>query len=144
MRRRTIPLMGALAGLLLAGGPPVLAHHSVNAEFNMQAPVTFKGVVTKLDWMNPHSWIYVDAKDDSGAITKWQCETGAPVELVRRGWRKDSLKEGQEVTITGFRAKDGTNTCTARGVVLPDGTQVFSGSSTDGGPQAVPPGRGKQ
>ncbi len=133
-----------LAALLFVAGIPALAHHSVNAEFNMQAPVTLKGMVTKLDWMNPHSWIYVDAKDDSGSVTKWQCETGAPVELVRRGWRKDSLKEGQEVTITGFRAKDGTNTCTARGVVLPNGTQVFSGSSTDGGPQAVPPGRGKQ
>ena len=132
------------AGLLLAGGLPVAAHHSVNAEFNLQAPVTLKGVVTKLDWMNPHSWIYVDAKDDNGNVTKWQCETGAPVELVRRGWRKDSLKEGQEVTITGFRAKDGTNTCTARGVLLPNGTQVFSGSSTDGGPQAVPQGGGKQ
>jgi DNA/RNA endonuclease YhcR with UshA esterase domain len=68
--------------------------HSVNAEFNMQAPVTLKGVVSKLEWMNPHSWIYVDAKDDSGNIT-------------------DSLKEGQEVTITG--SKDGTNTCTVRG-----------------------------
>lgn len=133
-----------LAALLFVAGIPALAHHSVNAEFNMQAPVTLKGMVTKLDWMNPHSWIYVDAKDDSGSVTKWQCETGAPVELVRRGWRKDSLKEGQEVTITGFRAKDGTNTCTARGVLLPNGTQVFSGSSTDGGPQAVPQGRGKQ
>jgi hypothetical protein len=141
MKKRAFFVAGFMAGLLLAAAGPVLAHHSVNAEFNMQAPVTLKGVVSKLEWMNPHSWIYVDAKDESGNITKWQCETGAPVELVRRGWRKDSLKEGQEVTITGFRSKDGTNTCTARGVLLPNGTQVFSGSSTDGLPQGVPQGK---
>jgi hypothetical protein len=86
--------------------------------------------------------VLADVKDDSGNITKWQSETGAPVELMRRGWRKDSLKEGQEATMRVFRAKDGANTGTARGVLLPNGMQVFSGSSTDGGPQVATLGRG--
>jgi Family of unknown function (DUF6152) len=131
-----------MAGALMAA-VPVLAHHSFSAEFDRDKPVSFTGTVVKIDWMNPHTWIYVDAKDASGNITHWQCETGAPNELVRRGWKKNSLKVGEVVTVNGFRAKDGTNTANAREVVLPSGLQVFSGSSDDGGPQPrVGRGRG--
>lgn len=133
-----------MAGALLAAAVPALAHHSFSAEFDSKNPVSFTGQVVKIDWMNPHTWIYVDVKDDTGKITHWQCETGAPNELVRRGWKKDALKVGETVTVNGFRAKDGTNTANAREVVLPNGLQVFSGSSDDGGPQPRQQGRGKQ
>lgn len=116
---------------------PAVAHHAVSAEFDTSKPVTIKGVVTKVEWMNPHAWFYVDTKTDSGALEHWQFETGAPNELVRRGWRKNDLKVGDEVTVQGLRAKDGTNTGTARMVTLPDGKKVFSGSATDGGPGAT-------
>lgn len=121
---------------LLIASTPAFAHHSVTAEFNMKQPVKLTGVVTKVEWMNPHAWFYLDVKDDKGAIEHWQFETGAPIELVRRGWKKNDLKVGDEVTVNGFRAKDGTNTANAREVSLPGGKKVFTGSASDGGPQA--------
>ena len=120
---------------LIAAAVPVFGHHAFAAEFDNKKPITFTGTVVKIEWMNPHTWIYVDAKDDSGNVVHWQCETGAPNELVRRGWKKDALKVGETVTVNGFRAKDGTNTANAREVILPGGLQVFSGSSDDGGPK---------
>jgi len=114
-----------------------MAHHAFAAEFDLNKPVTVKGVVTKIDWMNPHAWIYVDSKTDSG-VEQWQFETGAPIELVRRGWRKNDLKVGDEVTVQGLRAKDGTNTASARMVTLPSGKKVFSGAAGDD-PTAPPP-----
>jgi hypothetical protein len=124
-----------MPGLLLACVMPLAAHHSFAAEFDVNQKVSFSGTVVKIEWMNPHTWIYVDVKDDKGNTEHWQCETGAPVELVRKGWRKDSLKVGDKVTVNGFRAKAGGFTANAREVILPDGKQVFSGSSDDGGPQ---------
>jgi hypothetical protein len=123
------------AGLLfMACSLPTFAHHSFAAEYDSKQTVSFSGTVTKIEWMNPHAWIYIDVKDDKGAVQHWQCETGAPNELVRRGWRKNSLKAGDKVTINGFRAKAGGFTANAREVILPDGTQVFSGSSDTGAP----------
>jgi hypothetical protein len=107
----------------------VLAHHSFAAEFDATKPVTVKGAVTRVEWTNPHIWIYVDNKDEKGVISKWQCEMGSPNTLMRQGWKSDSLKQGEEVTIEGTRAKDGTNTCNARTVRLADGTRMFAGSS---------------
>jgi Family of unknown function (DUF6152) len=118
---------------------PVLAHHSFAAEFDTHKPVTLKGVVTKVEWMNPHAWFYIDVTDDQGKVEHWQCETGAPIELLRRGWRKNNLKVGDQVTVEAFRAKDATNTVSARVVTLPDGRKVFSGSATDEGPKQDPP-----
>jgi hypothetical protein len=124
--------------LLLSGvfvvAIPVLAHHSFSAEFDSTKKVDFKGTVVKLEWMNPHAWVYIDAKNADGKVQHWQCETGAPNELVRRGWRKNDLKVGDEVSVKGFVAKENQNTCNAREIVFPDGRKVFTGSA-EGGPQ---------
>lgn len=106
-----------------------LAHHSFAAEFDASKPVVVQGTVTKVEWTNPHIWIYVDMKDASGAVAHWQCEGGSPNTLVRQGWSKNSLKNGDQVTIDGSRAKDGTNTCNARAVKTADGKRLFAGSS---------------
>jgi hypothetical protein len=124
---------------LLAAALPLIAHHSFAAEFDSAKAVTLQGVVTKLDWMNPHIWIYLDTKDDSGTVAHWQCEGGPPNTLTRNGWSRDSLKTGDQVNIEGFRSKDGTNTCNARSVKLPDGKRVFAGSAEDGGPSKKAP-----
>ena len=131
-----LSILAAGFGLLISA-TPVLAHHSFAAEFDDMQPVTLKGTVTKIDWMNPHIWIYVAAKDESGKVTQWQCEGGPPNSLTRNGWTKNALKEGDQVTIEGFRAKDATNTCDSRSVKLPDGRKVFSGTADDGGPKAA-------
>ena len=133
-----LSMVAAGFGLLISA-TPVLAHHSFAAEFDDKQPVTLKGTVTKIDWMNPHIWIYIAAKDDSGKVTQWQCEGGPPNSLTRNGWTKNALKEGDQVTIEGFRAKDATNTCDSRSVKLPDGRKVFSGTADDGGPKAAIP-----
>ncbi len=108
---------------------PLMAHHSFAAEFDASKRVTLTGTVTKLEWLNPHIWIYIDAKDESGKVSKWQCEGGAPNSLVRNGWTRESLKAGDQVTIMGSLAKDATNTCNASQVRLPDGRRVFAASS---------------
>ena len=121
-------LIIAMAGALLVT-LPIMAHHSIGAEFDSTKPVTIKGAVTKIEWMNPHAWIYIDAKNDQGQVEKWQFEFGAPNALTRNGWRRTDLKEGQEVTIQGILARKGGNTANARSIVLPDGRRVFSGQA---------------
>jgi Family of unknown function (DUF6152) len=121
--------------LLLLSAAPIFAHHSFAAEFDAKKPVTLKGAITQLDWTNPHIWLHIDATDDQGNVTKWMCEGGNPNTLMRAGWRKDTVKAGDQLTIQGFRAKDGTNTCNTRSVTFPDGKRVFAGSPSDGGPQ---------
>jgi hypothetical protein len=126
-------LVVTLAGTLLAAALPILAHHSFAAEFDDSKKVMLQGPVAKVEWQNPHIWLYLDAKDESGKTVRWQCEGGPPNSLTRNGWTKDALKEGDVITIDGRRAKDGTNTCNARSVKLPDGRTVFAGSADDGG-----------
>jgi hypothetical protein len=122
----------SMAGLALLSALPILAHHSIAAEFDASKPVNFKGTVTKLDWLNPHIWIYFDVKNDAGAVAHWQCEAGPPNSLTRQGWTKDALKLGDEVTVTGLLAKDGSNSCNVRSLKLPSGRSVFSGSPEEG------------
>ncbi len=125
-----------MAATLLSAALPVLAHHSMSAEFDSTKPVTVTGVVTKLDWMNPHIWVYVNVKGEDGKIAKWQFEGGPPNSLRRNGWTRNALKEGDTVTIEGIRAKDPVNAegafvGNARNVTLPSGKRVFSGSAED-------------
>jgi hypothetical protein len=111
---------------------PAIAHHSFGAEFDDKRPVTLDGTVVKFEFMNPHSWIHLDVKAPDGKVERWRVETGSTNALFRRGWRKDSLREGDQITINAFRAKDGSNTANANQVKLPDGRLLSAGSSRDG------------
>ncbi|OLC76645.1 MAG: hypothetical protein AUH72_18545 [Acidobacteria bacterium 13_1_40CM_4_65_8] len=126
-----------VVGLAVAMAQPASAPHSFAAEFDANKPVTLQGSVTKLEWQNPHIWVYLDVKDDRGNTQPWQCEGGPPNTLTRNGWSINSLKVGDLITIDGVLAKDGSKTCNARAVKLPDGRSVFAGSS--GGDAPPPP-----
>jgi hypothetical protein len=117
----------AAAGLLVPA-LPVLAHHSFSAEFDSKQPVKLTGTVTKVEWANPHIWFYIDVKDETGKITNWGLEMGSPNVLLRLGWSRNSLKLGQEVTVEGSRAKDGSSIANARSVML-NGKRILAGSS---------------
>jgi hypothetical protein len=117
-----------LAGLLLLA-LPLLAHHSFAAEYDANKPVTLKGTVTKFDWVNPHSRLFLDVKDDSGKVTAWEFETGNPTSMQRNGWKRDTLKPGDQVVVSGFRAKDGANIAAATSVSTTDGRKLLAGSN---------------
>ena len=129
-------LLCGLAVVLGLAAVPALAHHSFAAEYDAAKPVNMTGTVTKVEWMNPHARFYVDVKDESGKVTNWEFELGSPNGLMRRGWTRNSLKQGDAVTVSGYAAKDGSNLGNARTVNLADGRKVFAGSTDDGGPQA--------
>jgi hypothetical protein len=117
-----------LAALMLVPAPPIFAHHSFAAEYGSK-PITLTGTITEFVWMNPHTRIYLDVANASGAVTKWECEGGAPGGLLRNGWSKGSLKRGDRVTIEGFPAKDRSNVCKARAVRLDNGRRLLMGST---------------
>ena len=120
----------AVAGLtLLLAARPVAAHHSFSAEFDLNKSVKLRGTVTKMDWINPHSWIYVDVKDASGKVTNWHFELGSPNALFRLGWRKDAVTPGLAVDITGYQAKNGEAVGNATIVSLPNGKELLTGGS---------------
>jgi hypothetical protein len=127
MKARTLLLAGA--GLLV-WAVPVLAHHSFGAEYDADKPIELKGVVTRVEWMNPHARFYVDVKDENGQVTNWNLELASPNVLIRNGWRRTSLQIGDQVTVDGSLAKDGSKMANARSVVLADGRKVFAGSPT--------------
>lgn len=118
--------------LLFGATVPAFGHHSFAAEFDDKQPVTLDGTVVKFDFMNPHSWIYLDVTKSDGTMERWSVETGSTNALFRRGWRKDSLRPGDHVTIDAYRAKDGSRTANASQVKLPDGRQVSAASSREG------------
>jgi hypothetical protein len=127
-------------GLLLAGlglSPfiwPAFAHHAFAGQYDKDNPLSLTGIVTKIEWMNPHARFYIDVKDEKGNVTNWNIELGPPLILRRAGWTQNSLKIGDQITVQGYRAKDGSKMANGSKVTLADGRQVFSGSTAEGSP----------
>ena len=129
MRTRSTVAVAALAGLL-AGAAPLLAHHSFAAEYDASKPLKLTGTVSKIEWTNPHCFFYIDVKNESGKVDTWAFELGNPNALLRNGWTPNSVKIGDEVTVEGTRAKDGTLLGNARVMTLASsGRRLFAGSS---------------
>jgi hypothetical protein len=121
-------------GFAIAATAPLAGHHSFAAEFDGSKAFRIQGTLTKIEWTNPHSYFYVNVKDEQGNIVNWGCEAGAPGALSRRGFKKGDIKLGDTIVVDGYLAKDGSHLMDARRVTLPDGRIVSGGSAGDGGP----------
>ena len=127
MKTKVVSAIAALA--IVAAAAPMMAHHSFAAEFDANKPVKLTGTVTKIEWMNPHAYFYIDVKDPSGKVESWGLEMGSPNGLMRQGWTRNSMKVGDEITVEGSMAKDGSKIANARTVTLGNGTRLFAASS---------------
>jgi Family of unknown function (DUF6152) len=132
--RRTLPVVAVGLVLLFLCALQVQAHHAFAAEFDGNKPIKLKGVITKMEWVNPHAWIHIEVKKPDGTIEKWMVEGGTPNTLVRRGLRKTDVPAGTEIVVDGYRAKDGSLRANGTNITLPDGRQLFLGSTGTGAP----------
>ena len=132
MHARLLSVVGAM---MLGASGTAFAHHAFAAEFDSTKPVKFTGTVTKMLWVNPHAWIYMDVKKPDGTVEEWMIEAGTPNTLLRRGFTKESLQPGTEIVVDGYQAKDGAFRANGRNVTLPDGKVLFIGSSGTGAPE---------
>ena len=124
-----------VAGVVVLGaGAPLLAHHAFSSEFDAKAPVTLRGPITKVEWINPHAWIHMEVKTAGGKTETWMVEGGTPNTLQRRGITRDSIKIGTVIVVAGFKAKDGRLRANGRDITFPDGRTLFMGSSGTGAP----------
>lgn len=108
---------------------PASAHHSFSAVFDANMPVEVSGTVTEVEWMNPHAWIYIDAEDEDGETVNWAFELGSPNGLIRRGWSRKSVQVGDEISVAGYKARDGSNRGNVKSIVLADGRELTGNSS---------------
>jgi hypothetical protein len=132
--RTTSAAIAAAIGFAMLAALPVAAHHAFSAEFDATRPVRLRGTVTRMEWINPHSWIHLDVVAEDGTLQSWMIEAGPPGALVRRGWNRDSVVAGTEVLVEGYRALDGSNRANGRDVTFPDGRRLFAGSADTGAP----------
>ena len=138
MRTKLALLSAVVVLLLTAAAVPLSAHHAFAAEFDANKPVKFEGTVTKMQWTNPHVWLYVDVKKPDGKVENWAFEAGTPNVLFRRGFKKDALLPGTKVLVDGYKSKDGSHRANGRDITLADGRKLFLGSTGTGAPYELP------
>ena len=132
-KKMEVMVVGVGLGLFLVGAS-VQAHHAFAAEFDANKPVRLRGTITKMEWINPHSWLHLDVEKDDGTVESWMVEAGPPGALVRRGWSRESVIPGTEVFVEGYQSIDGAFRANGRDVTFPDGRRLFAGSSGTGAP----------
>ena len=138
MKARNLLMFMLIAMAMISLAPPASAHHSFAAEYDANNPVTLTGTVSKMAWINPHSWIYIDVKKPDGTVENWAVEAGPPGTLIRAGFTKESLAPGTVIVVNGYRAKDGALRANGRDITLPDGRLLFVGGSSPGAPKNFP------
>ena len=140
MRMKLATVVGIVGLAICGGAASVSAHHAFAAEFDANKPVSFKGTITRMEWVNPHTWMHIDVKKPDGTTENWAIEAGTPNVLFRRGFTKESLLPGTEVVVDGYQAKDGSHRANGRDLTFPDGRKLFLGSSGTGAPYELNPG----